>query len=350
MKSYINTKPYLLDIVVGRGCNFRCKYCFEQNSETPYEDLAMSEEVLSLACDYTKHELELIPSDMKMRVCFFGGEPLLYINNINTAMENLIDTKALFNIVTNGSLITQNSDFFLNWKEKAGSRLLVNVSYDYSEQENYRQVGSYETVRNGIRYLSENGFSVRTITVVSANNIEKLPDILTDYQNLQKECPGLFGVLNLDYNSFSTLSWEDDVYPKVKILEEMSEQIKNMSFRRNDSCGIRGARFPENVHGRLHAGIDVNGDIYPGYSFCFDSEAVKNACYLGSVYDDYETLDAYRKELINALPQYASSDCTSCEVKCNYSPWHTIKTNITEYNKKPIDTICKLNMFLRVYL
>ena len=132
-------------------------------------------------------------------------------------------------------------------------------------------------------------------------HIEKLPDILTDYQNLQKECPGLFGVLNLDYNSFSTLSWEDDVYPKVKILEEMSEQIKNMSFRRNDSCGIRGARFPENVHGRLHAGIDVNGDIYPGYSFCFDSEAVKNACYLGSVYDDYETLDAYRKMTIMRL-------------------------------------------------
>ena len=343
-------KPYLFDIVVGRGCNFRCKYCFEQNVEKPYEDLAMSDEVLSLACDYAKHELKAVPSDMKMRICFFGGEPLLYIDNINTALENLIDTDALFNIVTNGSLIIQNSDFFLNWKSKLENRLLVNVSYDYSEQESFRQKGSYETVRNGIRYLMENDIQVRTISVLSASNIDKLPEVLEDYQQLKNEYPNLFGVLNLDYNSFESLSWEDELYPKLKIIEENSSQIKTMSFKRNDSCGLRGVRFPNNIHGRLHAGVDVNGDIYPGYSFCFDSEAVKNACYLGSVYDDYETLDTYRKELINALPQYASSDCMICEIKCNYSPWHTIKSQIGEFNIKPSDTICKLNMFLRVNL
>lgn len=343
-------KPYLFDIVVGYGCNFRCKYCFEQNGDTPYENLAMSPEVLALACDYARHELASIPSDMKMRICFFGGEPLLYMDNINTAMENLLDTDALFNIVTNGSLITQKSDLFQHWKEIVGDRLLVNVSYDYSEQETFRQKGSYETVRNGIRFLMENGIPVRTITVVSADNIEKFPEIFVDYQNLQQEYPSLFGVLNLNYESFASLSWEDELYPKLREIEAISPQIQSSSFRRNDSCGLRGTRFPGNIHGRLHAGVDVNGDIYPGYSFCFSRDAVKNACYLGSVYDDFATLDAYRKELINTLPQYAGAECMNCTVRCNYSPWHTIHTNINEFNVKPSDTLCKLNAFFRTYL
>ena len=210
----------------------------------PMKNLAMSPEVLALACDYARHELASIPSDMKMRICFFGGEPLLYTDNINTAMENLLDTDALFNIVTNGSLITQKSDLFQHWKEIVGDRLLVNVSYDYSEQETFRQKGSYETVRNGIRFLMENGIPVRTITVVSADNIEKFPEIFVDYQNLQQEYPSLFGVLNLNYESFASLSWEDELYPKLREIEAISPQIQSSSFRRNDSCGLRGTRFP----------------------------------------------------------------------------------------------------------
>lgn len=340
---------YLIGLGVGRGCNFRCKYCFEQYEETPYENLAMSKEVLDLACKYIRHERENLPSYAKVHVPFFGGEPLLYLDNIDFVIKNLVDTDISMGPVTNGSLIMKNCDAFKYWHNIIGDRLLVNVSYDYSEQEKTRQAGSYETVRNSIRFLAENRIKTCTITVVSASNIDKLPEILSDFMKLQEECPYLIGKLNVNMNTFLNLSWENDVYPQLKEVEKIAPQVGN--FVINPSTGIHGITLPGNIWRTEHAGIDVDGTIYTDYTVFFASDVIKNALYLGSVYDDFDTLDAYRKELISSFSYYNDIEdkCSYCPGRCRYAPWDYIKGNINEARDMPPDVICKLYKFLHEY-
>lgn len=345
-------KTYKLDFEIGYGCNFRCRYCFEQYSSIEYRNKFMPNDIIDRSCLFARHVLTKIPKEDRLSIAFFGGEPLLYPDSIVRVVENLIDTPIVYSLITNGSLIQQNKDMLFHIKNITKNKMFINVSYDFSLQEKNRHKNTYKLVRDNIVWLHTNGFRVGTITVLPEDDLSEFYNVFVDYLNLRRRAPSLRMYLNFNHGN------------KVKDFDEVAtqaafEKVRNYIKRNKEmeyipvysaGCGLRGEQWGDNVFGRVYVGIDINGDMYPGYSVIYNDEETKNALWLGNVTDDFEILDKYRKELIASLPPDIGEECHNCVHKCQLLPWNTLRTRLDEYNALPDTTHCKLHKLVMDYL
>jgi len=103
-KPYTNLRtgfPYILKIYLGNACNFNCKYCrqssHDKKKHRTKEELDNFIKTIHESIDITNLE------DIE----YWGGEPLLYWNEIKYLSENFkFNKKISYKITTNGSLIT----------------------------------------------------------------------------------------------------------------------------------------------------------------------------------------------------------------------------------------------------
>lgn len=85
----ISNKDLYLTILPTYSCNFRCKYCYENDGgNMSFKEISMSEELQSRIIQYAKNHL----SDYHcMMVEWHGGEPLKQIGIIKSLSKKLID-------------------------------------------------------------------------------------------------------------------------------------------------------------------------------------------------------------------------------------------------------------------
>lgn len=113
-------------IIVGRGCNFRCKYCDQMDGNYTWKDLDTSEKNL----EKLLYQLYSISKDKKqIDFVFWGGEPMLYWDTIVTLTNKIQcifkEKKVRLGIITNGSLFTEeNTDFIIK------NDITVTISHD----------------------------------------------------------------------------------------------------------------------------------------------------------------------------------------------------------------------------
>lgn len=97
--------PVILKIIVGPNCNSNCKYCC-QIGKNKSEPLKIEEllDRLDSTVEYDKlHEIQL-----------YGGEPLLYFENIVKICEHFKKLKVFKSIITNGKLLNKEIINILN--------------------------------------------------------------------------------------------------------------------------------------------------------------------------------------------------------------------------------------------
>jgi uncharacterized protein len=88
-------------LVLTYRCNFDCVYCFQKAFR---DNSSVSDKVVNGFIKYIRnHE-----NGRKVRVTFFGGEPLLEMQRIKEISMKLSDLKYSFSVVTNGSLLTKH--------------------------------------------------------------------------------------------------------------------------------------------------------------------------------------------------------------------------------------------------
>lgn len=343
-------RTYKLDFEVGHGCNFRCKYCFEQYGQPNYADVAMPYEIADRGVQYARHVLGKLPDDSRLVVCFFGGEPLLYIDTVVRVVEAL-QSEVSFTIVTNGSLIETNADMLLHLKSLVGNSLRVCVSYDYSMQDSNRQSGTYDSVRDGIRWLCHNGFKTSTITVFTEDGLTQADTIFSDYLVLRRECSDLEMIINTVHgNGLKSIDERKvrETLGKVKLQIKRSNSLEKVRY--NAGCGYRGERYPGCVFGRVYAGINTNGDLYPGYSVIHNDEITRKTMYLGNINEDFAVLDKKRDDLISSLNYNIGEECRNCGTPCQLLPWNTIQTGAEEFNAMPEENHCRIHKLVKKYL
>lgn len=113
-------------IIVGRDCNFRCKYCDQMDGNYKWKDLDTSEENL----EKLLYKLYSISKDKKqINFVFWGGEPMIYWDAIVTLTNKIQhifkDKNIRLGIVTNGSLFTEeNTDFIIK------NNIFITISHD----------------------------------------------------------------------------------------------------------------------------------------------------------------------------------------------------------------------------
>lgn len=83
------------------NCNFNCTYCFQKGFR---KEVSVSEGVMKGFVNYIRKR----ERGRRVRVTFFGGEPLLELRKIEEMSKSLSDLKYSFSIVTNGSLLTRS--------------------------------------------------------------------------------------------------------------------------------------------------------------------------------------------------------------------------------------------------
>ncbi|MBQ8922703.1 MAG: radical SAM protein [Oscillospiraceae bacterium] len=99
-------------------CNLRCSYCYERHLNTEYGSIT----------PLTMHKItEFINQRSDAGTIYlFGGEPLLYKNEVKYFCENLKAKQ--FVITTNGTLL---DELFIKWC--IDRRVIINMSHDGSE-------------------------------------------------------------------------------------------------------------------------------------------------------------------------------------------------------------------------
>ncbi|MDH4321280.1 MAG: geopeptide radical SAM maturase [Desulfobulbaceae bacterium] len=94
-------------VILGMACNFACRYCYEGAQKG---DLAMTDQTAAQLLAYLQGRFG--PGKKKLCLDLYGGETLLYKNRIielARALKPFVEAQGgefLFNIVTNGSLLT----------------------------------------------------------------------------------------------------------------------------------------------------------------------------------------------------------------------------------------------------
>jgi len=125
-----------LVIYLGNTCNFDCVYC-----DRGYINSLGGQNLSFSDLDYLKEFIEWVEkqSNKILRIAFHGGEPFLFIKRIKEIMEwlypILIRNNWYIAFTTNGSLISDNRDFFEQYK----NILFVTVSYDFKYQKENRE-------------------------------------------------------------------------------------------------------------------------------------------------------------------------------------------------------------------
>lgn len=99
-----------VNIMMGDTCNFNCRYCLQKENICAQNRKTVDDSVI----DYVKHLINIRPkTSNKIKVYFWGGEPLLYPDIIKYVVDKLEDS-VYYTIVTNGSQLNQEWVEFLN--------------------------------------------------------------------------------------------------------------------------------------------------------------------------------------------------------------------------------------------
>ena len=137
-------------LVLGSKCNFRCSYCYTQLKEKPFrDDINVFESNLDKVFEHIDWHLERYPS---VTLTEFGGEPLIYIDVWEKLINRYVgNPKIRWNFITNGMLLPKCWDIL---RVIPKNKLSMSISYDYSLQDETRQAGTYEPVREIIKEYS----------------------------------------------------------------------------------------------------------------------------------------------------------------------------------------------------
>lgn len=347
-KSYgDNTHLVSLTLNISEVCNMRCTYCFADEgtygNTTGYRIMKKEtlHKLLTKLLDYYPHGIKSF--------CFFGGEPLIYPENLfelaNTILkeyENRGLSQPVFSINTNGTIMPDRVIKFLNQYQ-----VLTTISIDglkpYHDKHRIMKdgTGSYDKIVNNLRKLEDRKFKLTAEVTVNKSLIDGYKPgiskmIVDNIMDLGFDDFALFPVdSKLEHNSArytQVLSSID------KLFEEYSNVVFKYFLSRNDYI-----RLPSHIvskiisiikrkkrrgcgAGKLTLFANVFGQIYP----C--------QLYYSARADDYEM--SQLEEL--AMPNIDSiAKCSNCFASYYCSSWCSGSViNFNGYYNSVIETRC----------
>jgi len=179
-------------VTLTNECNLQCWYCFGEALKDVDSDFPDFEVDYSLPKKIA-YDLRLLDSfcrrDHNCVLIFYGGEPLLCVDEIRHIMDNV---KAKhFIIQTNGLLLDRLEPEYVNRFDT----ILVSVDGDEGLTDFYRGRGTFRKAINNLKLIKQNGFEgelIARMTVMEQTDVYKQVTWL----------------LNNDDFSFSSVHWQ----------------------------------------------------------------------------------------------------------------------------------------------
>ena len=204
-------EPFIkkLAIQLGFSCNMSCSYCLQSKSKK----VSFNQE----HCDKIVEQLN--HSDLtNVKIEFWGGEPLLYLEEIKYIVEHLINKPKYFLIITNGMLLTLDLvKYFMD------NNFHIVVSHD-AQGQSVRGKNPFEnnTSLEAIRYLYHNyreKFGINSVitkdNINTENRLKYFASYLeeSDITNIPHGGEGPVYNSNLELLNINTLC--QDVYEDI---------------------------------------------------------------------------------------------------------------------------------------
>ena len=179
-------------LILTGECNSECKYCFGEALED------IDDSFSDFDVDYhlprtLNYDVDLLDrfcgQDPECILTFYGGEPLLCINDIKQIMDNV--RAKYFMIQTNGLLLNHLKPEYVN----RFHTILVSIDGNEALTDFYRGKGTFRKVINNLKLIKQNDFRgelIARMTVMEQTDIYKQVTWLVDNEEF----------------SFSSVHWQ----------------------------------------------------------------------------------------------------------------------------------------------
>ena len=228
MRKYMNPEVQCIFVILGKGCNMKCKYCLQ----VPYDRKEVTQKNLPLVTDFISDIAQ--NQTAPLTVQFFGGEPLLYIDDLKRIVNR---TKHLPNVrhsfISNGTLVTEELADYFNQHN-----FYCAISWDGKGSKEIRGLDIFEKNKENLFKLNNLGVS----SIISAHCYPQ--DLLDNFAELHEEFSVKHGrQLNLSVEEFldtGIQNVETLLADKEKLTQQMETLCQHYVYR------IDG--LPHNMH------------------------------------------------------------------------------------------------------
>lgn len=179
----------ILYLLLTDACNFRCKYCFIENTFSPSHKFSlMTRETAPAAIDFFATCIQRNPKGHhgKKTIIFYGGEPLMNKGVFLFALEHIrqlqkderLPKHLSISLISNGSLIDEEIAGVI-----ASRGVRVSISLDGPEEihdemrKNAHGGGTFTQALRGFTILREKGVAASVSCTIGTHNLERLPEI-----------------------------------------------------------------------------------------------------------------------------------------------------------------------------
>lgn len=275
-----NIKNYLR-IIVSKDCNLNCVYCHHEGR--------IDSLVGTQVKDNTKFDLMNLLKKAKecgfRKIKISGGEPLLYPNILkicNTFQNDFED----IGFTSNGTKILHLKSEFESIKER---KLSFNITLNSCNSQKYERITGkdcLEEVKQGIRYLVDQGFRVKINSVITSFNVDEIEQLIAYAARMRVDIKllDLFSVGQVD-NEFQHISIAEI---KSKLMELYQVDDSDFESINDYMCvnvmGIR-AMIPQRVYS---SDCQYNCKMYPCAEGLFGIRVYEDyscaRCFKGNIY------------------------------------------------------------------
>lgn len=252
-------EPYEMRFViaVGMGCNYDCWYCFEKGVKSI---INMTPEIANMVSEYICQQLKNNPNAKKIKIGWFGGEPLLYTDIIEIISNRLIKYTVQNSIVysaklvTNGRLLDTKALQLLQDLCVEEFQITIDGTKDLYCKSKNATSEDFKCVIDNICYVAEKTNNIKLLIRLNiANNDVKEAISTTDY--LFSQC-GLLGKTRINFafvrdftkpSNVTQEAYANYVHDYFQWLDYiiknygMSAVKVNFPVRRHTSCGLTRA-------------------------------------------------------------------------------------------------------------
>jgi uncharacterized protein len=327
-------------VILTNACNLQCKYCFGEAEEDVDADFSDFE------VDYDLPKKIGYKIDLLDRFCrqdpdcvliFYGGEPLLCVDEIERIMD---DVKAKhFLIQTNGLLLDRLKPEYVN----RFHTILISIDGDRTLTDYYRGKGTFGKVISNLKLVRQNGFRgelIARMTVMEQTDIYKQVRWLVD----NREFPfssvhwqlnaGFWGndFARRDFKRWGEENYNPGIRELVKFWVDCMEE-RGVVLRFYPFLGIAQSLLSGEEKSLLRCGggwinyaIQTDGYIVP----CPTMWGMKDY-YLGHIRNAHP---------LHLKKVFVSEPCTKCDV-FNICGGRCLYANITKrWKTKDYDLVC----------
>lgn len=319
IETKLETNIYCIEITTTQHCNFRCTYCFENNTEINCsKNLEHDFDILIKRID------EVLESDWfnetfdSLELCFWGGEPTLNYKMVKKIVERYGDhPKTNFFMYSNGAFPKRILHFIRSLENKKHENPKIKkwrfqISYDGNPihdmcRKTVSGKPTSELVKRTIKELVNQGHEVVAKGTCPVDMFKYLPECWEDLLDLHNETDGeVWYAVTVDYHGEITKEQMTIAEKTLLTLAKYEKEFHDKNGRFLSNIFAANRHFCSS--GRNMICIDVDGQGY----FCHG--AMYNECKemnYTSIYDN----DFLKKikDFYEVIPvPEESGECVDC--------------------------------------